>query len=581
MVGIKPKGRHPKWFKTLDQRLKDTDNITEVLDPFRNKHSLKWKPSTEKREEIISIDQDDPYFSEMTNLHLEIDPSPDNIASWKAAKELIRRETLNDNVINFYTDGSLKIINKGPAQIVTMGAAWINTETEAKFYHKVKGSASSTNPESLAILSALEASPHGKTVNIFTDSQCAVSRLKAITTGQYDNLPIHHVLKIPGWQTWEAIRNIARTKNLTVLTHKVEAHTGDKWNEEADGLAKRGLSKATPAFAHNSSHSSRIAFALADRGEIIQKNPRKYLKHITQNVARGEWTAHYTSRLATTADASTSLDWEAVAKCFHKGHSQKSGTSSRKEANLRTYTAKLITGTLPTFKILFDKWESYRSSTCPRCSAEVETNDHVWKCTSAIRDINDITRKFKRKHEIYQVKDEDIISAIRGFPSTILVSALKARGSKTLAHIDKPARQHGKDTADYVTKALRKLIKEGRDKIWIQRNEDAKEIKSTWNLPRKKKNIKWKKPTRPIRPNDQENLEGTPASWADLSKEQRKINNEFDPYRCKCEFHSTLHSPGRRCDKSRLIINRAKELAFSADRRQINLKPLINLPGHS
>src|SRR6185369_8549485 len=196
-----------------------------------NNHSRKWKLSTERIIEIVNGDHQEPYFATTGNLFLEIDP--DYTQRWLDAKQLLA--TTLQSELTFYTDGSLKHVTENQTDQVKMGAAWINQETGETFRHHVQtGNASSTNPEMVAVLSALEASPTGKNIHIISDSQAVVCGVKSIITGKYWDTPISHILKKPEWVTWEAIALTIQNKRLKCRITKVEAHTGDTYNETAD-----------------------------------------------------------------------------------------------------------------------------------------------------------------------------------------------------------------------------------------------------------------------------------------------------------------------------------------------------------
>ena len=110
----------------------------------------------------------------------------------------------------------------------------------------------------------------------------------AIVRNKYENTPISHVLKIPGWQTWEAIYGTAKAKGIKIKVTKVEAHSGNTFNDTADSLAKEARNLGNPVYVHNNEDTSRIYFALACRGTIVEKNTRRFLRHITQNIYRAD-----------------------------------------------------------------------------------------------------------------------------------------------------------------------------------------------------------------------------------------------------------------------------------------------------
>jgi ribonuclease HI len=191
------------------------------------------------------------------------------------------------NSLNFYTDGSLQKKDSGSNQTILMGVAWYNTKTEYTFKHKVTGIVSSTTPESLAILLVLEITPSNWSVNVYTNSQSVVYRLYSVIFGKYENTPILHIFKTSNWQIWKTIYYIIYLKNLLVSVIKIKVHSDNSFNNTADTLAKEGCYLSNSVYVYNNLAASRIHFALTNRETIIERNTRKFLKHITQNIHRG------------------------------------------------------------------------------------------------------------------------------------------------------------------------------------------------------------------------------------------------------------------------------------------------------
>src|SRR6266487_1792239 len=103
-AGLNPRGRSPLWYSLLRQRLNTTGSINIQLPAARNQHALKWKPSTNIIQEIVSINACEEYFNRIGNLHLEVDPP--NVPVWNTHREKINNADFP--ILNFYTDGSLK-----------------------------------------------------------------------------------------------------------------------------------------------------------------------------------------------------------------------------------------------------------------------------------------------------------------------------------------------------------------------------------------------------------------------------------------------------------------------------------------
>jgi len=183
-------------------------------------------------------------------------------------------------------------------------------------------------------------------------------------------------MKMSCWFTWEAIANIVKRKDILLMPHKVAAHSGDINNNQADLAAMEAREQRETTYFCNSD-SSRITFALAHRQNLVEENPRKFLKHLTQNICRANWTTHHMSDLVVKTARTYEVDWHTTRHILHPDGKIKSGFSSTKTSTLRTYLVKSITNTLLTMSTLNRKWAMYDTSACSRCDERNKTNEHI------------------------------------------------------------------------------------------------------------------------------------------------------------------------------------------------------------
>src|SRR5438105_340787 len=242
--------------------------------------------STEVHEKILVITPHH-YLAEICgSTHTDIAHSQEK--EWMHLKSTLNAAAqMNNNKLTFYTDNSLARNSDNPFHPINpiMDSAWHNTETSLSGKHRIEGYALSTNPEAKAVLLALEACPPDTDIHIHTDFQLTHNITAKIASGQYWDIPISHVLKMGCWFTWEAIARITKSKHIHLTPHKVAAHSGDFNNDQADLAAMKAREQQVTTYFCNSD-SSRIAFALAHRRGLVEENPRKFLKHLTQNVCR-------------------------------------------------------------------------------------------------------------------------------------------------------------------------------------------------------------------------------------------------------------------------------------------------------
>ncbi|RHZ85347.1 hypothetical protein Glove_66g61 [Diversispora epigaea] len=100
------------------------------------------------------------------------------------------------------------------------------------FRDNIKEFPSSTRAELMAILTCLLVMPDGSTVNIYTDSMCALQNINKL---KKNYKKIWQKCKNP--VILQIISEIIKEKTLKITCYKVKAHSGDKFNEIADELA--------------------------------------------------------------------------------------------------------------------------------------------------------------------------------------------------------------------------------------------------------------------------------------------------------------------------------------------------------
>src|SRR6266487_2396362 len=110
---------------------------------------------------------------------------------------------------------------------------------------------------------------------------------------------------------------------------------------------------------------------------------------------------------------------------FNTDRKQKSGFSSSKTSNLRSYILKVYTNTLPTFKILYQKWSIYLNNLCSQCTTQKETNDYIWTCSHFVKILQDISDKFRTKYHLSLALDLHVKAAVRAIPILELTNHLK------------------------------------------------------------------------------------------------------------------------------------------------------------
>ena len=92
----------------------------------------------------------------------------------------------------------------------------------------------------MAILEALLISSEKCETNIYTNSTTAIQAISKSKKGK-----AREQLKSTNTAILKAIKLIVETKNISLVLHKIKAHTGIKENEIADIEAKKGTEEET------------------------------------------------------------------------------------------------------------------------------------------------------------------------------------------------------------------------------------------------------------------------------------------------------------------------------------------------
>ena len=144
----------------------------------------------------------------------------------------------------FYTDSLLRRSSQKEGLITThMGIGWVQVDNKKEVVLD-KGSVGarnwslSTKAELLAIWYMLLIAPKRRKVKIYTDSAAAIASLaktKKIKTSK-------NWIKEKNADLKRSIKELCNLKKIELDLIKVKGHSGNRWNDRADSLAKEGSS---------------------------------------------------------------------------------------------------------------------------------------------------------------------------------------------------------------------------------------------------------------------------------------------------------------------------------------------------
>ena len=122
-----------------------------------------------------------------------------------------------------------------------MGIGWVqvcNNQILHKFSAQIQLWLSSYKAELVSILSAISICPRNSQIQIYTDSLSVILKYDKLTKKL---LISSKILSLKYWPIWVTLLNYINSFNLTIELHKIQAHSDNLYNDNADYLAKHHL----------------------------------------------------------------------------------------------------------------------------------------------------------------------------------------------------------------------------------------------------------------------------------------------------------------------------------------------------
>jgi len=197
----------------------------------------------------------------------------------------ISHYNLSYHQLSFYTDGS--VIDIGTNQC-TMGIGWIqidnNNQIINSYSAKIQSWPSSYKAELLSILSAISTAPCNSVIDIFTDSQSVISKFNNL---QLNSTHPNKLFKFNSWPIWHTLLNIIKSFKLHITLHKVQAHSDNHLNEQADSLAKQH--PLSPLLSFNHTNIYNLYFSLQWKQHYVELPTRYFIKQICKAYILAIW----------------------------------------------------------------------------------------------------------------------------------------------------------------------------------------------------------------------------------------------------------------------------------------------------
>ena len=331
---------------------------------------------------------DSSYQASLTNRVVIDRLEVDIIKRQKLSKycEKILLEQLGKNIkagkklLAFYTDGSLAKEKLDEVITCKQGLGWLQVDENENF--KVQDGSlsiqqwpSSTCAELAAIWVTLLITPIDAKVKIYTDSAAAIEMVKKgdiIKTNK-------EWLKQKNYNLLLKIIETKQSKNLDLELIKVKGHSENKWNNEADRLAKIGLN-APELYIQNIDKNSRLRYNMFWNKSLIEMPTRKFIKDLEETKIAAEWKVSSIASLLETSEKLQKWDWKNLWKRI-KEQSGVKCTSIRKGKKLN-FLIKCLHNKLPTLDNLTKRRpDLYKDNSYKVCKKNTEeTQAHLACC---------------------------------------------------------------------------------------------------------------------------------------------------------------------------------------------------------
>jgi ribonuclease HI len=285
--------------------------------------------------------------------------------------------------IVFYSDGSLIHMGTDKVSAAFGVVASVNVGTAAvAIGGRVAGYASSTIAELCGLLATIIISPRNAEVSVFIDNLTVVENFQILVKNR-ETATARQRIRSADAQWWAMVHYAYVRQGKRVSVHWVRGHAGNLGNEAADAIAKAahrvdtGMWQLDPKQHHDMLCHASFSQRTADQ------DLRQILK--LQSAVRHHYRWAYQQRTKEHIQDWNAVAWTPTLRIIHNNNPPKRLYTSLQDSQLRSHRVKKLHGMLPTLQEMKQRLpDVYDTAMCRRCEEEIETDDHLWNCTTSL-----------------------------------------------------------------------------------------------------------------------------------------------------------------------------------------------------
>jgi ribonuclease HI len=326
------------------------------------------------------------------------------------------RLPLFEQELHVWTDGSLIANEMGAAAVFVINHNNQETEVGTRQCKIEKTNASSTKAELAAFLMTLRTVHKKQKTKIYTDSQTAI---EAINSFASTDLSLRSKIKLKNHSILDEICFLQRQMEYPIEFIKVKAHTGLKWNERADTLAKEMKNECIEI-----QHNDTLKRSLFFNGY----NTNDYAGYWIKKQNRIDMEAHAETRLQQTWPDVAGIDMNATFRIMSSGRNRINAFDSSTNFE-HAFRIKLLYQKLPVLKTTVEFTNTDNTNPyCRRCKEEIEDIQHLFNCTHTIKEdhnlynktINILYKRINPPHKKDWVVKETIAQLVSNWDKLVL-----------------------------------------------------------------------------------------------------------------------------------------------------------------